>query len=235
MTDSIALLSITAATIGFVHTIVGPDHYLPFILMARAGNWSRGKTMWITLLCGIGHVVSSVVLGTIGILFGVALQKLELIESVRGDIAAWALIAFGIAYTAWGLRHAYRKKEHHHVHHHDDGTVHLHGHAHHRDHSHVHESKSVMTTWALFTVFVLGPCEPLIPILMYPAARESGIGVIFITAIFGVVTIATMLVMVLVVSRGLSLIPLKSLERYSHAIAGIVIAVTGVAVQFLGL
>ena len=32
MNDSIALLSVTAISIGFLHTLLGPDHYLPFIL-----------------------------------------------------------------------------------------------------------------------------------------------------------------------------------------------------------
>ena len=63
MDQSILLLMWTAATIGFIHTLAGPDHYLPFVMMARARQWSQRKTLWITLLCGIGHVLSSVVLG----------------------------------------------------------------------------------------------------------------------------------------------------------------------------
>jgi len=30
MSGEIAILAGTAATIGFTHTILGPDHYLPF-------------------------------------------------------------------------------------------------------------------------------------------------------------------------------------------------------------
>jgi sulfite exporter TauE/SafE len=103
MNESIWLLSGTAATIGFIHTVVGPDHYLPFIMMSRAQQWSRTKTLSITFFCGIGHVLSSVALGFVGIAFGIALHKLELIESVRGDIAAWILIVFGLLYGVTGL------------------------------------------------------------------------------------------------------------------------------------
>ena len=57
MTDSITLLSVTAISIGFIHTILGPDHYLPFIVLSQAKKWSLKKTMLITFLCGIGHVL----------------------------------------------------------------------------------------------------------------------------------------------------------------------------------
>ena len=38
MNDSIALLSLTAISLGFFHTLLGPDHYLPFIVMSKAKN-----------------------------------------------------------------------------------------------------------------------------------------------------------------------------------------------------
>ncbi len=75
MNQELVTLLITAASIGFFHTLFGPDHYLPFIVMAQARKWSLIKTTWITFLCGIGHVGSSVVLGIIGIAFGTAIAK----------------------------------------------------------------------------------------------------------------------------------------------------------------
>jgi sulfite exporter TauE/SafE len=95
MNSSIALLSVTAVTIGFFHTLLGPDHYLPFIVLSQAKKWSLRKTMVITFLCGVGHVLSSVILGLIGIAVGISVGKLVSIESFRGNIAAWLFIAFG--------------------------------------------------------------------------------------------------------------------------------------------
>ena len=66
----LALLLGTAVTIGFVHTVLGPDHYLPFIVMAKSGRWSAAKTAVVTALCGVGHIASSVALGLIGIALG---------------------------------------------------------------------------------------------------------------------------------------------------------------------
>ncbi len=240
MGSELGILAATAATIGFVHTLTGPDHYLPFIVIAKARNWSLGRTLGVTTLCGIGHVLGSVVLGTVGIGLGMAVGRLDIIEGVRGDIAAWLLISFGLIYAVWGLRKAMRDKPHTHAHQHSNGSAHTHHHSHHHEHSHVHDDNGAgtrrnLTPWALFIIFVLGPCEPLIPILMYPAATSSFWGLVLVTSIFAVVTIGTMLMMVYLAQRGIRLIPMQRIERYTHAIAGVAILSSGLAIRFLGL
>ncbi len=237
MSNELFILTITALSIGFFHTLFGPDHYVPFVVMSKARNWSTGKTAWITILCGIGHVGSSVVLGMAGIAFGIAVSHLQIIESVRGNIAAWFLIAFGLVYMIWGLRKAYRNKPHAHIHFHNDGTSHSHDHTHHQSHLHVHSEadKVNLTPWILFTIFVFGPCEPLIPILMYPAAYHSAGSLLWIVSVFSIVTISTMLTVVLLLRYGVHLIPLKQLERFTHAMAGAAILLCGIAIQFAGV
>jgi sulfite exporter TauE/SafE len=177
------------------------------------------------------------VLGIIGIIFGIAVSQLEVVESFRGGLAAWALIAFGLVYFTWGMRKALKNKHHQHIHIHADGVDHVHAHNHTEEHMHVHvkEGTKHITPWVLFTIFILGPCEPLIPLLMYPAAKSSLPGLVLVTAIFGAVTILTMLGIVLVSTFGINLIPTTRLERYTHAIAGATICLCGVAIQFLGL
>ncbi len=236
MTSELSILAATAASIGFVHTVTGPDHYLPFIVIGRARRWKLRKTLFTAAICGVGHVLSSVVLGLVGIALGVAVGHLEFIEGVRGNLAAWMLISFGLVYSIWGLRQAVRNKPHTHHHLHADGTTHEHEHHHHHEHSHVHEKKGrSLTPWALFVIFVLGPCEPLIPLLMYPAARANTGGLVLVTAIFGVVTISTMVAMVYLAERGMAFLPLKKMERFAHVLAGVAILSSGLAIQFLGL
>ena len=237
MNNDLLILFATAASIGFFHTLFGPDHYLPFIVMKKARGWSMAKTVLVTFLCGLGHVMGSVILGIAGIAFGIGVVKLELFEGFRGNIAAWALMGFGLAYLIWGLRMAVKNRPHEHAHGHADTEEHRHTHAHMEEHAHVHhgKDKKKITPWILFTIFVLGPCEPLIPILMYPAAKMSMAGLIGVTAIFSTVTISTMLGVVAVSSFGINLIPLGRLERYGHALAGAAILSCGAAIQFLGL
>lgn len=235
MQQDLTLLLISAASIGFIHTLIGPDHYLPFIVMSKSGQWSLRKTTVVTILCGIGHVLGSVLLGLVGIAFGLALAGLEAFEAIRGDIAAWGLIAFGLVYAVWGLRQALRNQPHAHSHTHGNGLVHSHVHTHQHEHTHAHGQVNTMTPWVLFTIFVLGPCEPLIPLLMYPAAQSSLGGLLAVMTVFGVVTIATMLAVVLASVRGLAMLPVAGMQRYAHALAGAAIFASGLAIQFLGL
>lgn len=224
------------ASIAFFHTITGPDHYLPFIMIGRARNWSAFKTSMLTLACGFGHVLSSIILALVAIFFGSLLTKIEWIEQSRGELAAWMLIAFGFFYMVWGIKKAYKNREHAHTHEHGDGHAHTHLHTHHNKHSHFHiEGKKKITPWVLFIIFVLGPCEPMIPLLMAPASQGSVSGVIWVAVIFSAVTLITMLGLVLSSLYGLKRISFKGMEKYSHAFAGASIFCCGLAMQFLGL
>lgn len=219
------------------YSIFGPDHYLPFIVMSKSGKWSLRKTILITFLCGVGHVLSSVLLGFIGIAFGLTVTRLEAVESCRGNLAAWALIAFGIVYCIWGIRQAVRNKPHQHLHTHSGGVLHEHTHGHKDAHVHAHNENNTrnLTPWVLFTIFVLGPCEPLIPLLMYPAAKSNLYSVLYVGTVFGSVTIATMMSIVLFSRYSMSFVPMAKLERYTHALAGGTILLCGLSIQFLGL
>ncbi|MCX8056587.1 MAG: sulfite exporter TauE/SafE family protein [Ignavibacteria bacterium] len=235
MESSLSLLTVTAASLGFIHTILGVDHYVPFIALSKSLNWSKLKTLTITALCGVGHVLSTVIIGIIGISLGLSLVKLEAIENTRGEIAGWLLIIFGLAYTIYGIIKA--KKKHTHSHYHLDGNItHSHEHSHdNAEHVHLHKEPEKISGWTLFIIFVFGPCEALIPVLMIPAANHSILGLTIVTTIFGITTILTMLVMVLLGLYGIELLPQKKLEKHIHTFAGITILLCGIGVQFLGL
>ena len=261
----LALLVATAAGVGLVHTVIGPDHYLPFVVLARARGWSARRTAAITLACGGAHVLSSLLLAAIGIALGVGVTRLTDVESLRGELAAWALVAVGTVYAAWGLHRALRGDRHIHLgppplahaHAHERGAPHSHGrelsHAHEhahgsgRDPGHAHEwaprcsapppptdGARALTPWALFLVFVLGPCEPLIPLLMAPAAAGSLAGTALVALAFGTATLASMLGAVAVGLAGARLLPLGPIERFTHALAGLAILVSGLGVALLG-
>lgn len=228
-----ALLGL-AATIGLVHTLMGVDHYLPFLVIGRARGWSLRRVLGITALCGVGHVLSSVVLGSVGIGLGVAIGRLEWFEATRGSVAAWALIGFGLAYFAWATWRVLRGRRHEHAHVHADGTVHKHPHDHAGEHAHPHGSGTV-TAWTLFVIFVLGPCEPLIPLLMAPAATLDWAAVVLVTGTFGAVTLASMLAATAIGYHGLRLPVFARVERWANSLAGLAIAGSGLAIQTLGL
>lgn len=221
--SGLTALMATAAFVGLVHTLTGPDHYLPFVAMARAGNWSLRKALLVTACCGLGHVASSVVLGMVGLVLGAAVTGLVAIEEMRGNAAGWLLLGFGLAYMIWGLRHARR------CHSHDpaqpDSATHSHPHAHRG-----FDSASAMTPWVLFLIFVFGPCEPLIPLLMYPAATSGLASALLVAGVFTVVTLSTMLSVVALSHAGLARFSSDALARYAHASCGGAIAACGATV-----
>jgi hypothetical protein len=99
MQTEIEVLLVTAVTIACLHTITGPDHYIPFIALSKARGWSFARTLFWTILCGCGHVWSSVLLGLGGAAIGWSLSKITWLENMRGRIAGWALVAL-VLFTA---------------------------------------------------------------------------------------------------------------------------------------
>jgi len=214
--ESYTALIVTAITIGVLHTLAGPDHYLPFVVLSKSRNWSMMRTVNIVILSGLGHVLSSIVIGFIGIGAGIGLSKLEMFEGFRGNLAAWLLFSFGLAYTVWAIFRMIKKRGHHH-HNVDDVNA-----------------KKQLTVWIIFMIFVFGPCEPLIPILMYPAAQLNFGAVALIALIFAVATVGTMLISVIILLKGFSLVRVSTLEKYQHVLAGVAIMLCGAGILFLG-
>lgn len=252
MADPTSILYSSAITIAVVHTLLGPDHYLPFIAMSRAGKWGITKTVFVTVMCGIGHVLSSIVIGAIGIIFGLAVLRLESFESFRNELSGFLMIGFGLIYLVWGVRHAVRNKPHTHWHVHADGTVHTHIHTHADEHLHAHtkknsegikhEKSSTLTPWILFTIFLFGPCELLIPLLMYPAAQSDVWQVVSVVLIFGITTVVTMTLIVSAVHisfsrefmrRVLGTNHFQKYSRFGHAVAGLVVLFCGTTMLLL--
>ncbi len=226
----------TAVGIGFIHTLIGVDHSLPFVVLGRAQGWSVRKLLTITTLCGVGHVLSSVLLGLVGIALGIAAERLEWIESRRGEISAWLLIGFGLAYATWALYRSIRNRPHRHAHFHVDEPSHAHEHRHENEHLHPHQlDRRALTVWTLFIVFVFGPCEPLIPLLMVPAFGHAWYGVVLVAVVFGVTTVGTMAAVVLAGFYGLRPFFFSFFERHVHVVAGLMIAASGVAIKAFGL
>ncbi len=233
---STALLA-TALIVGVTHTLMGPDHYLPFVALSKARKWSQMRTAVITFVCGVGHVAGSVVLGAIGVAIGWSLGGLQAIESLRGEIAAWLLTAMGALYLVWAIKRLGRGHTHSHVHAHADGTLHKHEHTHHNEHVHVHEEAAGVkstTAWTLFIIFVFGPCEAFIPLLLFPSVQQNLQLAVATTIVFAIATIGTMMGMVYLLNKGLEFLPLKKFGKYGHVAAGLAILACGTAIH-LGL
>ena len=226
-------LLITAVTISCLHTASGPDHYIPFIVFSRTRKWSITKTIGWTALCGLGHVMSSLVIGMIGVVLGWQLSRFTAITEVRGGIAGWALLILGLFYLIWGLYKAIANRPHKHFDVYDDGDMYVYQHRH--NEAYVAPQKRIrVTPWILFVIFVMGPSEPLLPLLFYPAAQQSVPGIIMLIVTFTLFTILTMIVMVLLGYYGFSLMKPVATERYMAAISGAAVTLCGAGMVFMG-
>ena len=206
----------TTATLAIVHTLLGIDHSLPFVALGRARGWSLRRTLLVTATCGGGHVLSSVVIGAVGVGLGVATDALLWLESARGELAAALLIGFGLAYAAWAVWRRLRANDH--------------------PAPHARTVAAARTTpWALFIVFVLGPCEPLIPLMVVPGMARDWFTLAAVIAVFGGLTVAVMLATVTAGHRGIELLGSRRSGRHADVAAGLVVAASGAAVLFLGL
>jgi sulfite exporter TauE/SafE len=226
MSPEIRILVLTAVSISFLHTIAGPDHYLPFIALSKSKRWSLSKTIFWTVVCGCGHVWSSVLLGLGGAAIGWSLSKIHWFESIRGGLAGWTLLGFGLVYCAWGLFRATQNRRHKHFDIYQDGSIYAFEHKH-GEVVAPNERYSV-TPWVMFIIFLLGPCEPMIPLLYFPAAKNSVTGIAVLIITYTVFTLAAMVLMVIFGYYGVSFLKTEKLERYVHAIGGATICICGI-------
>ena len=204
-------LLVAAVSVAFFHALA-PDHWVPFVALAKGSRWSMERLGLITTLAGVGHVASSLVLGVIGLWAGWAVHQLEGTEAWRGSVAIWLLIGFGVAYALWGLKHA----------------------QHHHPHVSVQEIATAYATkraWMLFAILVFGPCEPLIP-LMFLAYQYGFLIVVSVSLVFSLVTIGMIVGQSCLSYAGVRLINAPWLERYAHAMGGLVIVLTALLVLF---
>ncbi|MEW5798347.1 MAG: hypothetical protein AB1728_05020 [Bacteroidota bacterium] len=203
------ILLLSSLTVGALHSLA-PDHWIPFVALARAQQWSRWKTTYSVFLAGLGHVSSSVVIGLIGIVVGMATEHVSGWETIRGDVASLLLIGFGVAYMIYGLKQLGK------------------------GHTHTHGKERTVSYWTLFLLIVFGPCEPLIP-LLFVSSAYGWLNAVAVVTVFGIATLVMMQIQVHAAVWGVSLFKSHVFEHASDAIAGAVIVFTGVAIRVFGI
>ena len=256
--ETTTLLLGATASLAIVHTLLGVDHSLPFVALGRARGWTLARTLLVTAVCGAGHVASSVAIGALGVALGIATDALLWLESARGELAAALLIGFGLAYAAWAVWSRLRGRSGAHLHAGMDavragaagamegvapgataGAVPRAGGADDGANAAARrtggQDASRVTPWALFIVFVLGPCEPLIPLMVVPGIAGDWLTVAAVVGVFGLLTVAVMLLTVAAAYSGVGLLASSRLTRHADVAAGLVVAASGAAVLWLGL
>ena len=134
-------------------------------------------------------MLGTILIGSLVFLLGLAFFNIETVQSVRGDFAGWFLLLFGVIYFAWGVRCAIRKKQVK------------------QDGEEVDAQPSTFsrcTPFALFIFFILGPCEPLIPLMSLGTENTEIVSSILVVSAFCGTTVLTMLFCVMLFYYGIS-------------------------------
>jgi len=216
------ILIVSTIWVAFLHALA-PDHWMPFAALARANKLTRVRRLVITFLAGLGHVGSSIVIALVGIFLGKELTQLQGLELHRGALASLLLIGFGVAYMAWGIKHARHGVNHAHL---SVDTL-----------SQAAKAAFITRFWTLFAVMVFGPCEPMIP-LIFMAWIKGFSALVATISLFSLVTSAMVMVQSFMAYEGLGFVWERyeaRLARHSHTIAGATILAVGLLVVLLDL
>ncbi|GAC1388908.1 MAG: hypothetical protein NVSMB45_18760 [Ginsengibacter sp.] len=187
--------------------------------------------MFWTALCGCGHVWASVFLGLGGAALGWTMSKYKILENFRGGIAGWAMILFGIAYTLWGIRKYKKNMAHKHFELSDQGQLYVYEHRHGAIVTPGERHK--VTPYVMFLIFVMGPCEPMIPLLYIPGVRNSISDLLILVFVYTACTLLIMFAMVFTGLYGFKLINTNKLEPFMPALSGFTILICGIGMTWL--
>lgn len=132
----------------------------------------------------------------------------------------------------WGLYRINNQKAHKHFDFENDGSLYVFEHNHHN--AILPQERHKVTPWVMFIIFLLGPCEPMIPLLYYPAAQNSIYGMLLLILVYTSVTLLTMLSLVLLGYFGIAFTSTPKVEKYVHVIGGATILLCGSGMLWMG-
>ena len=205
---------VTGLIVSALHAAL-PTHWLPFVLAARSQKWSYPKTISILLIAGIGHILTTALIGAGLVWFGLKIS--DTLQNLLVLAASLSLFFFGIYYiiqSRRGFSHAHCSHNHPHTHDYKDS------------------SKDGWAILSLLTLLTFSPCESFIPV--YVSAWSLGwVGFFGLTIVLTVGTLAAMIIFTSMAFFGFRQINLSWLERREKLIIGIVLILFSIAIYFL--
>lgn len=206
-----------AFLLSIVHASI-PNHWIPLVALSKSENWNEKSTMGITAIAGFAHTLSTIIIGIIVGFLGYKLSdSYSFIVSV---IAPSLLILLGIIYLGLSIK---ANKHHHHSHeiHIDDVNP---------------EGTRKKTTAAIILTLVISmffsPCLE-IEAYFFVASKLGWGGIIAVSIIYTIITIAGMLLLVWLGMKGVRKIKSHFLEHHEKTITGTLLIILGIAGYFI--
>jgi len=201
---------IGAFLLSILHASI-PNHWIPLVALSKSEKWNEKLTMGITAIAGFSHTLSTIIIGIIVGFFGYKLSGSY--SFIVGVIAPSLLILLGIIYLILSIRD---NKHHHHD-------------------IHIDETKKKTTTAIILTLTISMFFSPCLEIEAYffVASKLGWEGIIAVSVVYTVITIAGMLLLVWLGMKGVKKIKSHFLEHHEKTITGILLVVLGIAGYFI--
>ncbi len=241
-TELIALIS-GAVALSALHALI-PNHWIPFVVVGRNEGWQARTTLFATFIGGTAHLSSTVILGIVVGMVGIAFVKT--LERQYTIIAGSILVLLGAVMI---FRHFRRKTSHvhlfRHVNFHKTTLSHTDNHSNliegiegtelsqgHSEAMTLSSKRGIVTIGALFIMMFFSPCLELEAYYLI-AVRMGWFGVFLVSLIYYMGTVGLMLLFVYALLRGLQKLQMGFLENYEALIGGTLLVIMGLAWPFI--
>jgi nickel/cobalt transporter (NicO) family protein len=199
-----------------IHALI-PNHWLPLIAVGKTENWTRSQTQWATVITGVSHTLSTII---IGIVVGIIGYKLATRYAIISEtIAPGILITLGMIYI---FRNFYGSHHHDHAH---RLKADLNGKIEKR-------SRRVAILTSLSIAMFLTPCVE-IEAYYFHAGTIGWTGIFIVSAIYLLVTVVIMLSLVSLGMSGVQTFKAHFLEHHEKGITGVVLIALGIIAWFV--
>lgn len=183
-----------------------PNHWMPFALIGKGQRWSLSKTIFITAIAGLGHCVTTIILGFIIALLGFQITKYA--EAIAEPIASGILILLGTIFVIFG-----RLKSNHH------------------DHGQTRFSNKALGI-SLFAMLSTSPCVAALPIFLAASTFSWGT-LLLLSLILSITTVSGMLGLTILAYNGVEKIRLCCIEHYEKEIIGAILIFIGILLMII--
>jgi nickel/cobalt transporter (NicO) family protein len=193
--------------LSLLHALI-PSHWAPIIALSKSEGWSLRETITVTLLAGLAHVFSTVL---IGVLLGMmGLQLSQRFQQIAHLVTPIVLIVMGFVYAGLGHVHSLKLGP-----------------------SDVKPTRSRATLiGGLATAMFFAPCLEIEP--LYISAGVHGVlGLVLVSLIYALLTLTGMVLVVRIGTRGASRLRLGWLEHHERKLTGGLLVGLGILSFFI--
>lgn len=213
--ESVIKILLGSLALSIIHALI-PNHWMPLIAIGKTENWSRRETLRATLITGVAHTLSIILIGIVVGLFGYKLAA-TYVEAAK-IIAPLVLLVLGIIYLLAELDSSRKQHHHHHV-----------------------ETANLATKRSQFQILaILGTgmfFSPCIEIEAYyfSAGTIGWVGILVVSVVYLVVTVLGMVLLVDFGMKGVNALEekLHFFEDHEQGLTGAMLIVLGVVSYFI--